>query len=273
MSEKLVIVVDDKTTHNGTVITGNPSFEISNKLAACLGDKVMCPQHGETEITEGYTPLTLHPSRTLAYHGCKTSCGATLIGGGQGIVFVDVDDQKLENSQNNFTNIIVLFEPSAKKSDITSYSLNILTDVLKKANLKKATISSTARDSFNQARVMYANLVGDGPSQGVGRQRKLYGSKPGSHIINVFVACKKMGTPREETIMEMKKMIDNIGPENVSKHACNPKIYNVFDVAPSSIENKIEFEHAALSDPRITRFLTPSQGDPSYHFEIKQPLS
>lgn len=90
---KLVIVVDDTTSHGGKVLTGNPSFEISDKPAACVGDKVHCPLHGDTTITEGYQTITLQPSRFLAYDGCKTSCGATLIGGKQTICYIGFDDE------------------------------------------------------------------------------------------------------------------------------------------------------------------------------------
>lgn len=54
MSEKLVIVLGDRTSHGGTVITGDAALEISDKPAACLGDKVCCPLHGDTQIVEGF---------------------------------------------------------------------------------------------------------------------------------------------------------------------------------------------------------------------------
>ena len=42
----------------------------------------------------------------------------------------------------------------------------------------------------------------------------------------------------------------------------------MFDVAPSSISNKEKFKMSAKSDSRVTRFLTPDDGDPGFHFEI-----
>lgn len=91
MAEKLVIVLGDKTSHGGTVITGNETIEICDKPAACLGDKVSCPLHGETTIVEGFHTVMVNPNKTLAYEGCETSCGAVLIAGGQSIVFIDTD--------------------------------------------------------------------------------------------------------------------------------------------------------------------------------------
>lgn len=89
MSEKLVIVVGDKTSHGGTVMTGDDILEICGKPTACLGDRVSCPVHGDTKIVEGFHTTMIDPNKTLAYDGCKTTCGAVLIAGGQEIVVVD----------------------------------------------------------------------------------------------------------------------------------------------------------------------------------------
>lgn len=91
--EKLVIVVGDTTSHGGEVLTGDLTFEISDRPAASVGDHVHCPIHGDTTIIEGYQTVTIQPSRHLAYEGCKTSCGATLIGGKQTICYIGFDDE------------------------------------------------------------------------------------------------------------------------------------------------------------------------------------
>jgi hypothetical protein len=136
---------------------------------------------------------------------------------------------------------------------------------MKKAKVKSATISSTARDSTNQARVMYDNLV----DQGIDEQRKLYG-KDGEKVIDVFEKLQKENKTPTETKAAMKVKIDEVGPTNVSKHASDPATLNVFDVAPSSISNQQEFKSFAKTDSRVTRFLTPDDGDPGFHFEIPQ---
>lgn len=91
--EKLVIVVGDTTSHGGEVLTGDLTVEISDRPAAGVGDHVHCPMHGDTTIIEGYQTVTIQPSRHLAYEGCKTSCGATLIGGKQTICYIGFDDE------------------------------------------------------------------------------------------------------------------------------------------------------------------------------------
>ncbi len=73
MSEKYVIVLGDKTSHGGTVITGDDVLSICDKPAARLGDKVTCPLHGPNEIIEGFHTVMLEPNKTLAYEGCKTA--------------------------------------------------------------------------------------------------------------------------------------------------------------------------------------------------------
>jgi len=88
-SEAIHIVLGDKTSHGGTVITGDDVLSICDKPAARLGDKVTCPLHGPNEIIEGFHTVMLEPNKTLAYEGCKTACGATLIAGEQTIVTVD----------------------------------------------------------------------------------------------------------------------------------------------------------------------------------------
>jgi hypothetical protein len=49
-------------------------------------------------------------------------------------------------------------------------------------------------------------------------------------------------------------------------------VLNVFDVAPSSIKDKVAFERAVKAERRVTKFLTPPD-DPGYHLEIPQPKS
>jgi hypothetical protein len=47
-------------------------------------------------------------------------------------------------------------------------------------------------------------------------------------------------------------------------------VLNVFDVAPSSITDRVAFETAVRAERRVSFFLTPPR-DPGYHLEIPQP--
>lgn len=161
----------------------------------------------------------------------------------------------------------IVFGPNAKPSDVSPYSLGVLQDVMNAANVVKLTISSTQRSPADQARVMYNNLE----TQGVAAQRKLY-KPPGQAIIDVYVAGKAAKKTADAIKADMTAKILELGPEKVSHHAADPKVLNVFDVAPSSVADVAAFQNAAKSDKRVSKFLTPPN-DPGLHFEIPQVVA
>ena len=159
----------------------------------------------------------------------------------------------------------IVFGPNAKSSDVTPYSLGVLRDVMTAANVAKLIISSTQRSPADQARVMFNNLE----SQGIAAQRRLY-KAPGQAVIDVYEAGKKAGKTSDTIKAEMTAKINELGPMNVSHHAADPKLLNVFDVAPSSVADVNAFQAAVKKDARVSKFLTPPN-DPGLHFEIPQP--
>lgn len=159
---------------------------------------------------------------------------------------------------------VIKFDTNAKRADVSAYSLKVLKDILAAAGLKSAMISSTARGPADQARVMYDNLV----TYGVDHQKNLYAAA-GDSIIDVYVDSKAAGKSPDEIKADMTAAIIEIGPGRVSRHAADPRILNVFDVAPSSISDKPAFEAAVRAERRVARFLLPP-GDPGYHLEIPQ---
>lgn len=76
-----IIVVGDKTSHGGVVISGAPSSDIDGKPIARVGDKVTCPQrgHGATTVIATGDPSCQIEGQAVARHGDITACGATLI--------------------------------------------------------------------------------------------------------------------------------------------------------------------------------------------------
>jgi hypothetical protein len=159
----------------------------------------------------------------------------------------------------------IAFGPNAKSSDVSPYSIGVLLDVMTASNIAKVTISSTQRSPADQARVMFNNLQ----SQGVAAQRRLY-KPPGQAVIDVYEAGKAAGKTPDAIKADMTAKINELGPMNVSHHAADPKLLNVFDVAPSSVANVDAFQKAAKADARVSKFLTPPN-DPGLHFEIPQP--
>ncbi|MBB5018306.1 putative Zn-binding protein involved in type VI secretion [Chitinivorax tropicus] len=75
-----LIVLGDKTTHGGTVITADTTSDINGKPMARVGDMVVCPLcKGVFPITTG-SPDYLDPQGNgYARHNDETACGAKLI--------------------------------------------------------------------------------------------------------------------------------------------------------------------------------------------------
>lgn len=161
--------------------------------------------------------------------------------------------------------IIIKFGANAKAEDVTAFSLAVLKDILRAAGLTSAQVSSTARKPADQARVMYNNIV----ATGVASQKKLYAAA-GDAVIDVYVKSKAAGKSPVQIKADMEAKIIALGPTKISHHAADPKVLNVFDVAPSSIADKKAFEKAVGKDKRVAKFLMPPV-DPGYHLEIPQP--
>ena len=53
-------------------------FTVGGVAVACVGDKCICPIHGQGSIIEGESRHTID-GNPVAYEGHKTSCGATLM--------------------------------------------------------------------------------------------------------------------------------------------------------------------------------------------------
>ncbi len=77
---KGVIRLGDATSHGGKVITASSMVSVDNTAVARKGDACTCPIQGHAGcvIAEG-DPLVLDGGLPVAFHGHKTSCGATLI--------------------------------------------------------------------------------------------------------------------------------------------------------------------------------------------------
>ena len=74
-----IIVLGDKTSHGGVVIVASMFSDTQGKGWARVGDMVACPRcKGVFPIAQG-DPGLIDDGKSVAYHGCKTACGATLI--------------------------------------------------------------------------------------------------------------------------------------------------------------------------------------------------
>ena len=76
---KYIIVIGDRTSHGGTVITADYTSDINGKYIARVGDMTVCPRcRGTFPITTGASDTIFSP-QPVACDGDKTACGATLI--------------------------------------------------------------------------------------------------------------------------------------------------------------------------------------------------
>jgi peptidoglycan hydrolase-like protein with peptidoglycan-binding domain len=169
-----------------------------------------------------------------------------------------------ETAKTEAGDIRISFGPHAVKSVVSGYTLSVLKDILSVASETSATISSSYRDAYNQARIMYNNIQ----SKGIAHQRGLY-RRHGNMVIDVYTASKQASKNRVQIIRDMEAKIVELGPSKVSRHCADPAVLGVIDVAPSSITNKDAFEVAVRADSRVGKFIPPPK-DPGYHIEIPQ---
>lgn len=73
------IVIGDKSSHGGTVITAAPTSVTGGKPIARVGDKVVCPKCDHVYPIVSGDPAVTVDNKPAARDGDKTACGATLI--------------------------------------------------------------------------------------------------------------------------------------------------------------------------------------------------
>ncbi|BEV17375.1 PAAR domain-containing protein [Herbaspirillum sp. DW155] len=73
------ITIGDKTSHGGTVISGDQTFLIHGKAVAGIGDLTFCPRcKGTFPITTGAEDMITN-GKAPAREGDRTACGAVLM--------------------------------------------------------------------------------------------------------------------------------------------------------------------------------------------------
>jgi uncharacterized Zn-binding protein involved in type VI secretion len=82
------IVVGDRGSHGGSVLTGSSTDDIEGNVIATLNSVVTCPRHGIQRIA-GYCDDTVIMSngQPVALEGAITTCGERLLAGKQSLVF------------------------------------------------------------------------------------------------------------------------------------------------------------------------------------------
>jgi hypothetical protein len=146
---------------------------------------------------------------------------------------------------------------------ISDNAVRVLKDILRAAGLTRATVTSGRRTPYDQARIMYELIE----RHGVSYAKDLYGGS-GDQVIDAYAAAKAAGRNATDIKAAMLAKVNQIGCHNVSHHCSDS--YDVFDVAPSTIDNDAAFRRAldaALASGAIQMVLSPPK-DPAFHIEI-----
>ena len=72
------IVVGDKLSHGGSVVSGAEHTDVAGKPVSRVTDRAVCAVHGPTTIVSGDATVIID-GQAVAREGDSTACGATLI--------------------------------------------------------------------------------------------------------------------------------------------------------------------------------------------------
>jgi hypothetical protein len=136
------------------------------------------------------------------------------------------------------------------------------------ANIAKIYITSASRDAIGQASVMYDNLLAGNPAAGGASQQA---------VAQVYE--EHAGEPADAVITAMTNKINELGPQNVSKHCRLPLFITTIDIAAGKMtgDEQIAFRNAVraqLGGLRVKGFghpltVTPPEfHDPAFHIEM-----
>lgn len=77
---KSFVLLGDKTTHGGEVISASSTMIVNDKTVALIGDKVSCPKegYGINDIIEG-SPEWSSDSKAIVVDSCHCECGCQVV--------------------------------------------------------------------------------------------------------------------------------------------------------------------------------------------------
>ncbi|MFC6269759.1 hypothetical protein [Frigoriflavimonas asaccharolytica] len=235
-----------KKNKNGTALNQLTlgTKDVKGKICPFIGNNVDIKNAAEKKITTNYdekqkcfdetTPIVFKIDQCLLNENKK--------------------DEPAKDSK-----VIIKFGVNADKAVVSEKSLNILKDVGEQTKNYLITVTSTARDPYNQARIMYDNIV----KNGMTKHRNTY-KPPGQRVLDAYESAKNKGKDKNGIIKEMEDKIKEIGPSKVSRHCGDPKVVNVFDVT-QEMSNPKDFKKTITS--RISNVLDENG---CYHLEIIQ---
>ncbi|WP_123407784.1 PAAR domain-containing protein [Pseudomonas frederiksbergensis] len=72
------VLLGDKTTHDGEVISASSTMIVNGRPVALVGDEVSCPIHGDNPIVEG-CPNWSEGDQAMVVNGCRCECDCQVI--------------------------------------------------------------------------------------------------------------------------------------------------------------------------------------------------
>lgn len=184
-----------------------------------------------------------------------------------------IENSPLEDGGDNF-NVTLTLQKGVALGDVTDYSAGVINDGLVSVGDYEVDISSVRRSAEGQVNAMYNNLE-NGTVEG---EKKTYGD-PGDKVIDAYVEAKNKTDKQgykfygpEGIKGAMLDKMNEVGPGSVSKHLSDPNIYNVIDIAPSTISNLKQLHETYVSDSRIKNVLSRinKPAEKALHIEINQ---
>lgn len=73
-----VVLLGDKNSLGGEVISASSTLIINGQRVALVGDEVWCPLHGINPVVEGCEDW-FEEGRAVVVDGCASACGCTVI--------------------------------------------------------------------------------------------------------------------------------------------------------------------------------------------------
>jgi hypothetical protein len=181
-----------------------------------------------------------------------------------------------ETHVGSLDDVRVNFGPNANAAVVWATTLDIIRDGLRAAGQSIATITSTARNVTNQARVMFQNLINPSRSinSNVTAQLRRYGQN-GDAVINVFVREIQNMTDQqirqsEATIrVAMEQEINRLGCYEVTHHCADPTQLNVVDVGASVFNENNGPLFINAVQGRVSHFEDERNDNNAFHLEVR----
>lgn len=171
---------------------------------------------------------------------------------------------KEEEKKDSIEEVRLHFEgQTSNEGSLSKKTKAILKEVGKLSKNFDIYITSTARNTYDQARIMYENCSKPG---GVAKQKEIY-ANPGDKVIDVYVNEKKLGKSKMDTIIAMENKIKDLGPSNVSKHIADFTIMNTLDISYTKLSNKNDFLSEIKKREELDKVLIENE---CYHIQINQ---